>query len=234
MHKKLLVIFLIIFVFVLGCSSDDSITGKTAAEPDIFEDAPAPVIEQQAENQTAEEPAEENQSIEQTVNQTGEQEIQIKTGEEYYKELINYRPSDENIITNEFNFTPDSIVSTQNNISLSLDNIKHEIKNEYWGKIIEITSTVLNKEYVAFKPKLLVLLYDEKDFREDRLKPKAEIDFDIAQLNPGEHTTRQAIVSISFDELSLTKHFRLVLVDAAGMGNKPLVVVEKEFSPLLG
>ena len=132
----------------------------------------------------------------------------------------------------EFKFSPGSIVSTQNNISLSLDDIKHEIKTEYWGKIIEITATVLNKGHGAFKPKLLVLLYDEKDFREEWLKPKAEIQFDIEQLNAGEHTTRQAIVSISFDDLYLTKNFKLVLVDTADPANKPLVVVETNFDPL--
>lgn len=241
MAKKLLIIFLIMLVFVLGCSSDDNITGKAAAaEANIYEDAPQ--AEHQAdnqtqiENQTAEEPAEENQSTEENTekNQTEEQEIQIKTGEEYYNELVNDKSAKESIGTEEFQFSPESIVSTQNNISLSLDSVKHEIKTEYWGKIIGITSTVLNKGHAAFKPKLLVLLYDEKDFREDWLKPKAEIDFDIAQLNPGEHITRQAIVSISFDDLYLAKNFKLILVDAADIGNKPLVVVEKEFNPLLG
>ena len=232
MTKKLLVIFFIISVFVLGCSSNNIIGKAVAAEQDIYEDAPA--VEQQAGNQTVQEIAEENQSTEENIekNQTGEQEIQIKTGEEYYDELVNDKPAKESINTEEFKFGPDSIVSTQNNISLSLDGIKHEIKNEYWGKIVEITSTVLNDKHGAFKPKLLVLLYDEKDFREDWLKPKAEIEFDIAQLNPGEHTTRQAIVSISFDDLYLAKNFKLILVDAADPGNKPLVVVEKNFEPL--
>ncbi|MBI2650660.1 hypothetical protein HYX04_05105 [Candidatus Woesearchaeota archaeon] len=234
MHKKLLVIFFVISVLVLGCSSDDSITGRTAVdEPNIYEDAPA--IEQQAENQTVQEIAEENQTTEETLeeNQTGEQNIQIQTGEEFYNELVNDEPSEESIAAEEFNFSSESTVSTQNNISLSLDGIRHEIKTEYWGKIIEITSTVLNKGHAPFKPKLLVLLYDEKDFKEDWLKPKAEIELDIAQLNPGEHTTRQAIVSISFDEIYLAKNFKLVLVDAADIGNKPLVVVEKEFNPVL-
>lgn len=225
MPKKLLLIFLIMSVFALGCSSDDNATGKAAAtEQDIYEDASA--IEQQAGNQTIEEIIGENQ--------TEEQEIQIKTGEEYYDELVNDKPAEESINTEEFKFSPESIVSTQNNISLSLDSIKHEIKSEYWGKIIEMTSTVLNKGHGAFKPKLLVLLYDEKDFKEEWLKPKAEIEFDIAQLNQGEHITRQAIVSISFDDLYLAKNFKLILVDAADPGNKPLVVVEKEFNPLLG
>lgn len=223
MPKKLLLIFFIILVFVSGCSSDDSITGKTAAaEPDIYEDAQA--IEQQAGNQTIEEITEENQ--------TEEQEIQIKTGEKYYDELMNDEPPKENITIEEFKFNPDSIVSTQNNISLSLDNIKHEIKSEYWGKIIEINSTVLNEGHEPFKPKLLVLLYDEKDFKEEWLKPKAEIEFYIEQLNAGEHTTRQAIVSISFDDLYLAKNFKLVLVDAVEPGNKPLVVAETNFVPL--
>lgn len=225
MHKKLLIIFFIISVFALGCSSDDSITGGTAAtEQDIYEDATA--IEQQAGNQTIEETIEENH--------TDEQVIQIKTGEEYYDELINDEPPKENINIEEFKFSPESIVVTQHNISLSLDKIKHEIKSEYWGKITEITLTVLNNGSKEFKPKVLVLLYDEKDFKEEWLKPKAEIEFDIEKLYPNEHTTRDAIVSISFDDIALTKHFKLILVDASDLGNKPIVVVEKEFNPILG
>ena len=224
MPKKLLVIFFIISVFALGCSSDGSVTGKAAAtEQDIYDDAPS--VEQQAENQTIEETIEENH--------TDEQVIQIKTGEEYYDELVNDEPP-KYINTEEFKFGPDSIVSTQHNMSLSLDEIKHEIKSEYWGKITGITLTVLNNGSAAFKPKVLVLLYDEKDFKEEWLKPKAEIEFDIEKLYPNEHTTRDAIVSISFDDIALTKHFKLILVDAADPGNKPIVVVEKEFNPILG
>ncbi|MBS3113892.1 hypothetical protein J4448_02215 [Candidatus Woesearchaeota archaeon] len=221
MSNKILVSCLIFIIAVLGCSKTP--TGQAvASEANIYEDAPA--IEQQAGNQTIEEITEENQ--------TEEQEIQIKTGEEYYDELVNDESPKENINIEEFKFNPESIVSTQNNISLSIDNIKHEIKSEYWGKIIEITATILNNGNRTFKPKLLVLLYDEKDFKEEWLKPKAEIQFDIEQLNAGEHTTRQAIVSISFDDLYLTKNFKLVLVDAADPANKPLVVAETNFEPL--
>lgn len=130
----------------------------------------------------------------------------------------------------EFKFSPTSIVNTQHNISLSLDDLKHEIKSEYWGKITEITMTVLNKGDNTFKPKVLVLLYDEKDFKEEWLKPKAEIQFEN-QLNVGEHTTRQAIVNIAFDDINLTKNFKLILVNADDPGNKPIVVVENEFKP---
>ena len=218
-NKILISIFLIISIIALSCSSNKT-TGKTVAtEPDIFEDAP------QAENQTfIEENAEENQSEEQV--------IQIKTGEEFYNEIISDEQPKEKI--EEFKFSPTSIVETQHNVSLSLDNIKHEIKNEYWGKITGITATVLNNGSKAFKPKLLVLLYDEKDFKEEWLKPKAEIDFDIEKLGVKEHATRDAIVNIAFDDNALTKHFKLVLVDAADPANKPIVVVEKEFNPILG
>ena len=221
-NNAMFCILFIIIIAAVGCSSDN-ITGKAAAaEPSIYEDA-APA-EQQAENQTIKEATEENL--------TGGQDIKIKTGEEFYNELVNDKPIKENPTIEEFDFSPDSIVSTQNKISLSIDSIKHEIKSEYWGKIVEITSTILNNGNKTFKPKLLVLLYDEKDFKEDWLKPKAEIGFDIAQLNPGEHATRDAIVSISFDDLYLTKNFKLILVDAADPANNPLVVVEKNFDAL--
>lgn len=213
MSKKILLVYLILLVLVLGCSKEP--TGKAIAiEPDIYEDS---ALEQEA--------------VKNETNQTEqpEQEIQIKTGEEYYNELINDNKPKEN--TEEFKFNPESIVSTQNSISLSIDNIKHEVKSIYWGKIVEVTATVLNKGNKTFKPKLLVLLYDEKDFREEWLKPKAEIVFDN-QLSQGDRTTTQAIVNIAFDDINLTKNFKLVLVDSADSGNKPLVVVEKNFDAL--
>lgn len=213
MHKKILAVCLILLAIVLGCSKAP--TGKAVvAEPDIYE-APAPEQEElNAEGNQSEQP---------------EQKIQIKTGEEYYNELINNNQPKEDI--EEFKFNPESIVSTQNNISLSIDNVKHEIKSDYWGKIVEITATALNKGNKTFKPKLLVLLYDEKDFKEEWLKPKAEIVFD-SQLSPGGHITTQSIVNIAFDDISLTKNFKLILVDSADPGNKPLVVVEKSFNAL--
>ena len=218
--NTLFCILSIIFIVAVGCSSNDNITGKAAAtELDIYEDAPA--IEQQAENQTIEEITEEKQ--------TGEQEIQIKTGEEYYDELVNDK-HEESINTEEFKFSLGSIVSAQNNISLSLDGIKHEIKSEYWGKITEITFTILNNGNKAFKPKAIVILYDEKDPKEERFKPKAEINFDIEKLEIGGHAARDAIVSVSFDDIALTKKFELVVVDAADLGNKPLVVAEYDFN----
>ena len=214
MYKKILVVCLILLALVLGCSKEP--TGKaTAAEPSIYE---APALEQEdALN------AEGNQS------EQLEQKIQIKTGEEYYNELINDEQPKENI--EEFKFSPESTVNTQNNISLSIDNVKHEIKSEYWGKIVEITATTLNKGHEAFKPKLLVLLYDEKDFKEEWLKPKTDIILE-GDLSPGEHITTQAIVNIAFDDINLMKNFKLVLVDSADPGNKPLVVVEKNFNAL--
>jgi len=217
-NKVLIYVFLTVLAITLGCASNDNITGQAiASEANIYEDAPQAEQQNMTEKDTEE-------------NQTDEQKIQIKTGEEYYnKATINEEPKE---TIDEFKFNPESIVSTQNNISLSIDNIKHEIKSEYWGKIIEITATVLNKGHGAFKPKLIALLYDEKDFKEEWLKPKAEIQFDIEQLNAGEHTTRQAFVSISFDDLYLAKNFKLVLVDAADPGNKPLVVAETNFEPL--
>jgi|GEM_PF-5552489 len=214
MSKKILAVCLILLAMALGCSKEP--TGKTvAADPDIYE---APALEQENALNTED-------------NQSGqpEQKIQIKTGEEYYDELINNSRPKEKI--EEFKFNPESTVSTQNNISLSIDNVKHEIKSKYWGKIMEITSTALNKGYAAFKPKLLILLYDEKDFKEEWLNPKAEIVFD-RQLIPGEHITTNSIVNIAFDDINLTKNLKLVLVDSADPGNKPLVVAEKIFDAL--
>ena len=213
MHKKILTAFLVILMFTLGCSSKNEITGNVASEPDIYGE---PMPNEQSEGEA---------SVEEITN---EAQIPDET-DALAEEPVIITPA-----IKGFEFSPESIVTTQHNISLSLDKIKHEIKDEYWGKITGITATVLNNGSKEFKPKLMVLLYDEEDFKEEWLKPKAEIEFDIEKLYPGEHTTRDAIVNIAFDDNALTKHFKLILVDAADPGNKPIVVVEKEFNPILG
>jgi len=217
MNKKILFVFLVISIFILGCSSKSEPTGKVASAPDIYEENTTEQQAGQQEAQANETRAEEQPQV--SVNETG---IEAKEPEVITPKIKG------------FEFLSTSIVSKQHNISMSLDNIKYEIKSEYWGKITGITLTVLNNGSAAFKPKVLVLLYDEKDFKEDWLKPKAEIEFDIEKLYPNEHTTRDAIVSISFDDIALTKHFKLILVDAADPANNVIVVVEKEFNPILG
>lgn len=131
--------------------------------------------------------------------------------------------------TEDFKFSPNSIVETRNGISLSLDNLKYELKKENWGKITEMTVTILNKGNNNFQPKVLVLLYDEKDPKEEWTTPKAEIEFDMWQLDVGEHVTKKAITNIVFNDLDLPKKLQLVLVDAYDWGNRAVVVVEKEF-----
>ncbi|MBS3101527.1 hypothetical protein J4204_05320 [Candidatus Woesearchaeota archaeon] len=213
MYNKILLFAIISVVIAAGCSKNP-VTWQAVAEPNIYEETPA----EQQNGQLPEQAAEpQNDTI-----TSAEQEPEAETEETPVKLEIN----------DKFKFSPESIVITQHNISLSLDKIKHEIKDEYWGKITGITSTILNNGSHEFKPKLLVLMYDEEDFKEEWLKPKAEIEFDIEKLYPGEHTTRDAIINIGFDDNALTKHFKLVLVDAADPANKPIVVVEKEFNPL--
>ncbi|MBI2653808.1 hypothetical protein HYX02_03270 [Candidatus Woesearchaeota archaeon] len=223
LKEKIWISLLIILITILGCSSADKTTGKTiAAESDIY-----------TENLTEEQVVQQEIQINNTQEIT-EQEIQINNTEEIAEQEITLQNetsvAEQEIKVEEFKFSPTSIVNTQHNISLSLDDFKHEIKSVYWGKITEITMTVLNKGDKPFKPKVLVLLYDEKDFKEEWLKPKAEIQFE-KQLNAGEHTTRQAIVNMAFDDINLTKNFKLILVNADDPGNKPIVVVENEFKP---
>ncbi|MEK6983166.1 MAG: hypothetical protein AABX33_01215 [Nanoarchaeota archaeon] len=251
MHKEkiLAYCFLVGIVILAGCNSEDSSTGRSIAGEktayDVLKEIDLQAESQKIENKSEtgdneiekqikanEEPS--NMSLEAEFNETSVNVTGINEAEEE-----NSNDSNSILIADElskkaeeFKFDYFSTVNTQNNISISIDNIKHEIKSEYWGKIIEISMTILNKGNTSFKPKVLVLLYDEKDFKEDWLKPKAEINFDINQLNAGDHTTRQAIVNIAFDDINLTKAFKLVLVDAADPGNKPLVVVEKEFNAL--
>lgn len=240
MNKKILACCaLILLVFIAGCGRSETATGKAASTLDIFEGGNFTAEKLDVNGQIRRNNgvlSNESGEASEAPNETSD----IAEAEENFsvqkpETAINEAPVVEQPKEpEEFKFSLGSIVSAQNNISLSLDGIKHEIKSEYWGKITEITSTVLNKGHASFKPKLLVLLYDEKDFKEEWLKPKAEIQFDIEKLNAGEHATRQAIVSISFDDIGLNKSFKLVLVDAADPANKPIVVVEKEFNPILG
>ena len=229
MAKKIVLAaaFLLAVIVVAGCSSGNTIAGgAVATEKDIYEPAN---LSNQAYNE-----------IETQINDSEEKQEEQKTEAidnttSTINATINATLSateQENTKTEEFKFGHYSIVSTQHNISLSLDDFKHEIKSGYWGKIIEITVTVLNKGNNPFKPKVIVLLYDEKDFKEDWLKPKAEIGFDVTALNIGEHITKQAIVNIPFDDINITKNFKLILVDAADAGNKPIAVVENEFTPI--
>jgi len=127
----------------------------------------------------------------------------------------------------EFAFSPNSIVETKDNISLSLDDFKYEIKGENWGKITEMTISILNKGNNNLDPKVLVLLYDEKDPSEEKVIKKAEIEFDY--LYVGEHTTKKAITNIAFDDIELQKTLKVVLVRAFDDNNRAVVVIEKEF-----
>ena len=95
--------------------------------------------------------------------------IEEQTVQEFEQEIEAQKVEDE-----EFAFSPNSIVETQNNISLSLDDFKYEIKGENWGKITEMTISILNKGNNNLDPKVLVLLYDEKDPSEDKVIIKAK------------------------------------------------------------
>ena len=166
------------------------------------------------------------QEVEKEMQKIGEQ-IEKQT-EQILDETLPYdekaKEKDEG-----FKFNPNSIVETRNGISLSLDNLKYEIKGENWGKITEITTTILNKGNNNFQPKVIVLLYDEKDPKEEWVKIKAEIEFDIYGLDVGEHITKKAITDIGFNDLNLSKQLKVVLVDAYDWTNRAVVVVEKEF-----
>lgn len=161
--------------------------------------------------------------------QYGEQQIQKQTPqiqERVYESIPTEKPNQEK----EFKFSSDSIVSTQNGISLSLDNFKYEIKGDDWGKITTIDLSVLNKGNSAFHPKVLVLLYDDKSLKEEWTTPKAEIKFDIWSLGVNEHVTKSATVNIPFHYLNLTKKFKLVLTDDFDYNNGALAVVEKDLN----
>ena len=148
--------------------------------------------------------------------------IEEQTVQEFEQEIEAQKVEDE-----EFAFSPNSIVETQNNISLSLDDFKYEIKGENWGKITEMTISILNKGNNNLDPKVLVLLYDEKDPSEDKVIIKAKIEFKYMYV--GEHTTKKAITNIAFDDIELPKTLKVVLVRAFGDDNRAIVVIEKEF-----
>lgn len=111
---------------------------------------------------------------------------------------------------------------------MSLDDFKYESKGS-WGKLTEITVTVLNNGNNNFQPKVLVMLYDDKDKKEDWFQAKEEIEFDIFGLGVNEHITKNVVTNIAFDNLDLPKKMKLVLVDAFDWSNRVIVTVDKEF-----
>ena len=72
----------------------------------------------------------------------------------------------------EFKFSPNSVVNTQNGISLSIDDIKYEIKGADYAKITEITESVLNKGNDVVYSKIYLYLWDENDNNERKSKEK--------------------------------------------------------------
>jgi len=232
MDKKILACCALIFlVFIAGCGKSEA-TGQAASTPNIFESGNFTAEKLDVNGQIRRDNSvllNESEEVFEVPNETPSvAESEDNFSVQQPETAVNEAPAVE--LPEEFKFSPESIVSAQNNISLSLDGIKHEIKSEYWGKITEITFTILNNGNKAFKPKAIVILYDEKDPKEERFKPKAEINFDIEKLEIGGHAARDAIVSVSFDDIALTKKFELVVVDAADLGNKPLVVAEYDFN----
>ena len=209
--------FLFLLIMAVSCTSKDRITGKASVteENGVIEEKN--IYESSNETQTA--PGNQSISIEEPVVEQQNETINNVT-----EEYVNTTNK-----TKDFEFSPDSIVSTQNNISISIDNIKSEIKSEYWGKITGISTTILNNGNKAFKPKILVILYDEKDLKEEWFQPKTEIEFEIDKLNIGGHITKDAIVNIAFDDISLIKKFKLILTDDSDIDRKALVVAEEDF-----
>jgi hypothetical protein len=179
-------------------------------------------------NEVGEAIMEANNELEKAAAQIEEEQQRvISEMEESYKESL---PIDEqNKQENEyFSFAPNSIVNSQNGLSLSLDGYKYELKSG-WGKITEITVTVLNEGNNNFQPKVLVLLHDEKDRSEEWGQTKAEIDFDTFGLGVGEHVTKKALVDIAFNDVELSKKLQIVLVDTYDFSNRAIVIVETDF-----
>lgn len=85
------------------------------------------------------------------------------------------------------------------------------------------------KLFNNFWPKVLVILYDEKDSTEDKVKTKAEIDFDIFGLDIGEHITKTVVTDVSFNDIDIPKTLQIVLVEAYDINYRVMVDVEKEF-----
>ena len=130
-----------------------------------------------------------------------------------------------------FKFNPNSMVESRNGVSLSIDNVKYEIKGEDWGKLTEVTFTILNEMHTSFSPKVYIALWDGGDKEDEWYRADANVEFDIYSLNKGEHITQSAITDIGFNNLNLTKSLRLVLVDSYDfLENKPIVFIKKEFN----
>ena len=169
-------------------------------------------------------------AIKEAYRASDEAQQQIQT--QLQKRIDNSLPVDEKVKekTEDFRFNPNSIVATQNGISLSLDNFIYVNKGDDWGKITTIDLSILNKGSNAIHPKVLILLYDDKSLKEEWTQPKAEINFDMWSLGVNEHVSKSILVNVPFHNLNLTKKFRLVLTDAFDYNNYALAVVEKDFN----
>lgn len=241
-YKVLACFFLFVLAIAASCSSDEPTARVVSPEESLFEDEPVfdkvdkireGLAEDQVDNQSEEvieidQQPEEQSIAEQAAQDENQTLAEFNETEEVAEEIavVKEEPKE------EFKFPGTSIVNTKDGISLAIDKIEHEIKGDNWGKIIGITATVLNQGVESFRPRLIVVLYDEKDFKEEWFKPKAEIDFGIGALKAGEHTTKDAIVNVAFNDINLTKNFRAILTDADDPGNKAKVVVETEFNAI--
>ncbi|MBI1936230.1 hypothetical protein HYS31_07365 [Candidatus Woesearchaeota archaeon] len=128
----------------------------------------------------------------------------------------------------EFKFSPNSFVATQNGISISLDNYTFVKKGDDWGKIVDMTVTVLNKGNDPINPKALVVLHDDNDKKDEWIQPKAEINFDTWSLAVGDHITKKVTTNIAFNEINLTKRLTLVLTGKYDFDNSALVALDKD------
>lgn len=118
-------------------------------------------------------------------------------------------------------------VNTNKGVTLAFDDYKTEVKNDNFGKVTEISLTILNEGTTKIYPEIRVFIYDQNDKATERANVKETIKID-GSLAPGKYTYVTVPVNIGFTEPKVQKTLKLTAVEQFEYPAKLYVSVEKE------
>jgi len=124
-------------------------------------------------------------------------------------------------------FLPESIINTENGISLSIDKFEFENKGT-WGKITKLEMTLLNKGVNTISPTVTVRVYSPNADAKDRSEDLAVIDLEVLGLGVGQHVIKNIPQPISFSGNG-PKILKVTAYDGWLFDKQYLVSVEKTF-----
>ncbi|MFA5141519.1 MAG: hypothetical protein WC471_00940 [Candidatus Woesearchaeota archaeon] len=124
-------------------------------------------------------------------------------------------------------FLPESIINTENGISLSIDKFEFENKGT-WGKITKLEMTLLNKGVNTISPTITVRVYSPNADAKDRSEDLAVIDLEVLGLGVGQHVIKNIPQPISFSGNG-PKILKITAYDGWLFDKQYLVSTEKTF-----